>query len=79
MTIPLTRTEFEARKLELAPALGKLSDKGLIFRNGVKLEYNYNESSSTLTIVIKDKPYLLTDAAIESQVRSWLIGQPTTP
>ena len=76
MTFPFTRPQFEAKKQELAPSLGQLADKGLIFRNGVKLEYEYNESSSTLTLTIKEKPFLLTEAVIESQVRSWLQSQP---
>ena len=79
MTFHLTRPQFEAKKLELAPVVGMLGESGLIFYNGIKMDYHYSEPLATLTVTIKEKPFLLSESVIESQVRSWLESQSNPP
>jgi len=70
--IPVTPEEFKAKAAQLAEQQGIeiTGNQGTIEKMGVKASYLYEDG--LLTITILDKPFLLSEAMCEKQLRAWL-------
>jgi hypothetical protein len=73
--IPLTPEQFARKGTELEQQEGiKLSgNEGTISKSGVKARYAYAEGKLSVTIL--EKPFIVSTAYCEEQVRKWL-GSP---
>jgi hypothetical protein len=73
--IPLTPEQFARKGVEIEQQEGiKLSgNQGTISKSGVKAEYAY--AAGKLSITILEKPFIVSTAYCEEQVRKWL-GSP---
>lgn len=79
MTFTLTREQFEQKKQELAISQGivVIGDSSTLSHSGVTVMYSYNQPTSTLTIAITSRPFLISRAAVESRIRQWFDGTGT--
>ena len=70
--IPLSPQEFESKAAELAAKQGITfpGPTGTIEKMGVKASYAY--ADGVLKITILDKPFFLTEAMVEKQLRAFL-------
>jgi hypothetical protein len=85
MVFHLTRAEFDAKKEELRQlGVNITTDTGVLLYKGIKLDYEYLEPTGFLTILIITKPFLISESAIHSRLKSWFSqdqdqDQPPTP
>lgn len=70
ITFPLTPEQFAARKAELekngVPITG---NAGTISKMGVRVEYVYN--GSTLTVTVLKKPFLISEKTLVGKINDW--------
>lgn len=73
--IPLTPEQFARKGTELEQQQGiRLGgNEGTIAKSGVKARYTY--ADGTLKVTILEKPFIVSTAYCEEQVRKWL-GSP---
>jgi hypothetical protein len=70
--IPLTPEQFDSKVVQLAAQQGinMIGHEGTIEKMGVKANYLYE--NGVLSITILDKPFLLSEEMVESQLKAWL-------
>lgn len=70
--IPLTPEEFAAKSAQLAAQQGiaLTGTHGEISKSGVKASYDYADGH--LTINILEKPFIVSTAFCEEQIKAWL-------
>ncbi len=70
--IPLTPEEFAAKASQLAATQGIVltGNHGEISKSGVKASYDYADGQ--LTIHILEKPFIVSTAYCEEQIKAWL-------
>jgi len=69
--IPLTPEEFAAKSAQIAKqGIVLTGNEGTIEKMGVKANWAY--ADGLLKITILDKPFFLSEASVEEQLRRWL-------
>jgi len=69
--IPLTPEEFAAKSAQIAKqGIVLAGNEGTIEKMGVKAHWSY--SDGVLKIAILDKPFFLSEAAVEEQLKKFL-------
>jgi len=70
--IPLTPEEFATKATQLAAQQGIVltGTHGEISKSGVKASYAYEDGKLTITIL--EKPFIVSTAFCEQQIKAWI-------
>lgn len=73
MKFTLTPEQFEAKRAILANnGINVTDNTGTIDTHGCVIDYSYD--GATLTLTVRSKPWLITEAAIESKLTGFFAG-----
>lgn len=75
MQIAMDRAQFTRSLQDVSTQTGEqlTSDSGEISHSGVKVHYEFN--GTVLTILVKEKPFFLSEGYLENQIHAWFASQ----
>ena len=76
MTLTLTRPQLEAARTKLlSQGVLLVGDSGSVTHDGVMITYAY--FGGTLTVEVRKKPIIFSDAFVESKISKWFSQEVT--